>query len=102
MPARAGGRRKVYGRAEHQANRRELLDGRVRCCWPGCSKVADTLDHVPALALHEHEDGTGCCAVRPMCRPHNSRAGALLGAQLRAAKKARARAPARRCAGLDA
>lgn len=89
MPARNQGKRKVYGRAEHQANRRDLLDGRTRCCVPGCHRVADTLDHVPPLTFHEHLDGSGCCLARPMCRACNSRGGAAITNARR--RKARAR-----------
>ena len=29
--------------------------------------VADSADHDPPLALHDHRPGSGCCRLRPAC-----------------------------------
>ena len=61
------------------------------CSVPGCPRPGDTVDHAPALALHDHVEGTGCCELRPMCRPHNSSFGRQVAARRSAARRAAAR-----------
>jgi hypothetical protein len=51
-------------------------------CWQGCGRPATTRDHVPAIALHHHVEGSGCCQVLPACRPCNSRDGQRITAEL--------------------
>jgi hypothetical protein len=79
--------KRVYSSAEHQRNRRELLGPDARC-WR-CGGLATEIDHVPPLAVHEHEAGSGCCSPAPACKPCNARAGAILGNRLRARRRRR-------------
>lgn len=68
-------------------------------CWHGCGRPATTRDHVPALALHVHVEGSGCCELLPACSPCNSRDGQLITAELnrrRAILAAQTKAQAKR------
>lgn len=49
---------------------------------PGCAGTATEADHQPALALHEHVAGSGCCILVPSCGPCARRQGGRLGAAL--------------------
>jgi hypothetical protein len=49
----------------------------------GLPAAGDTVDRAPALALHDHVEGTGCCSLRPMCRAHSSSFGRLVAARRR-------------------
>lgn len=73
-----------YAEAEYRAMRDVLEHGDV-ACWRRCGRRATTPDHVPALADHDHERGSGCCQLRPSCQPCNLRAGAALGNRRRRA-----------------
>jgi hypothetical protein len=79
-----------YGTAYAKARRELLADG-PRCCVPRCRRKATTADHYPALAVHDHVDGSGCCELRPMCLPCNTALGALLGSALAAQRRQRKR-----------
>lgn len=46
--------------------------------------VADSADHHPALALHDHRSGSGCCVLRPACLRCQKVQGKNIAAQLRA------------------
>ena len=46
-----------------------------------CGRPATTVDHRPALALHEHVRGAGCCQLLPACGPHNYGAGRRIAVQ---------------------
>ena len=60
-----------------------------RCSYPRCRALADTVDHHPALDAHEHViNDPDCCTYRPMCKPHNSKLGAMHVNQKRAQRKA--------------
>ena len=80
-----------------RAYRATVVAGRL--CWHGCGRPATTRDHVPALALHHHVEGSGCCEVLPACSPCNSRDGQAITAELnrrRAILAAQTKAQAKR------
>jgi len=95
MPARTR-QRHAYRDPAYVAARRRLGRGDVACAY-GCGRAADSLDHVPALALHHHERDSGCCDIVPCCHTCNARRGVVVKqvlARRRAARKA-ASAPSR-------
>lgn len=49
---------------------------------PTCTGTATEADHQPPLALHEHEEGSGCCVLVPSCGPCARAQGGALGAAL--------------------
>ena len=53
-------------------------------CWRGCGRVATSPDHVPPLDAHDHQAGSGCCALLPACLPCQAAHGARLGNSRRA------------------
>lgn len=65
--------------------KRFVVQGR-RCTW--CGNMATTRDHEPALALHAHVEGSGCCVLVPACRPCNSAHGRLVQEALKQARQA--------------
>lgn len=67
----------AYSKRDYRAARAALRRNPAPCVY--CGKPATTLDHVPALVLHEHEPGTGCCELHPSCAGCNFRHGARLG-----------------------
>jgi hypothetical protein len=66
-----------YGPGYERARRRLLGPG-VVCHL--CGGAASELDHVPALVLHAHVEGSGCCAVFPACGPCQRSQGGRLRA----------------------
>jgi hypothetical protein len=44
---------------------------------------ADSADHFPALSLHAHVEGSGCCILRPACLPCQFEQGRRLGRRAR-------------------
>jgi hypothetical protein len=62
-----------YG-ARHRAERAAVLAASRVCHW--CGGYATTGDHEPAIALHRHIEGSGCCRQVPACVPCNSKRGA--------------------------
>jgi hypothetical protein len=46
---------------------------------PGCTGLATTIDHQPAITEHAHVRGAQCCTLRPACHHCNSSHGATLG-----------------------
>lgn len=68
----------AYGEREYRAARAALeLD--TWWCWHGCGRRAVTPDHVPALAEHHHQAGSGCCQLRPSCMVCQLSTGAAVG-----------------------
>jgi len=65
----------VYRRIRH-----EILASKPICVFPGCTKVADTLDHIRPVSL---EGGNEPSNLRPMCRKHNQDLGRDLGNQMK-------------------
>ena len=51
----------------------------TRCWHDNCTALADTIDHVPAITLHQHRPDTNCCRLLPACRAHNCGDGARIG-----------------------
>lgn len=47
-------------------------------CWRGCGRAATSPDHVPALARHDHQAGSGCCTLVPSCLPCQRTQGARI------------------------
>ncbi len=45
---------------------------------PGCTGTATTLDHQPAISLHHHVRGAGCCQYVPACWHCNTSHGGKL------------------------
>lgn len=68
-------------RAPYRERAYRALSARLRAssvpCWR-CGRRALTVDHVPALALHDHRPGTRCCELRPACAQCNYGTGARL------------------------
>ena len=69
-------RRSPYG-AAHRRRRAALLGPGSVCHL--CGAPATELDHVPALTLHHHVEGTGCCRSVPACAACQRVQGAELG-----------------------
>jgi hypothetical protein len=67
-----------YAEVDYRAARARLERYPVQC-WKACGRPATTIDHVPALARHDHLPGSGCCQLLPACAPCNMGAGARIG-----------------------
>jgi 5-methylcytosine-specific restriction endonuclease McrA len=52
--------------------RAQTLAAKPNCVYPGCTKVADTLDHIIPVSLG---GGNEPANLRPMCRKHNEALG---------------------------
>ena len=65
-----------YGPA-HQRRRAALIRPGVTCHL--CGAPASEVDHVPALVLHRHVEGSGCCRSLPACGPCQRSQGTELG-----------------------
>ena len=62
-----------YGPDYERARARLLaVSGRCHICG---RLSADSADHTPALALHVHVEGSGCCVLRPAHLSCNQRRG---------------------------
>lgn len=83
--------RRTYSSAAYQRERAELLAEGPKCTFPGCRRKATEADHFPALADHDHVPGSGCCQLRPLCKPHNAGLGAHVANRKAQARKAAAR-----------
>jgi hypothetical protein len=72
MPRRGSPYGPVYER-----RRAVLLAGWFPCRLRlgGCTGRATSLDHQPALGLHRHLEGSGCCVLVDCCLACNLRAG---------------------------
>lgn len=68
--------RNPYGWA-HEKRRQAILRPGVVCHL--CGAPASELDHIPALVLHRHVEGSGCCRVLPACGDCQRKQGAELG-----------------------
>jgi hypothetical protein len=56
---------------------------------------ADSADHEPALALHDHRPGSGCCTLRPACLRCQKVQGKNIAAIIRNGDQRRPPAPSR-------
>jgi 5-methylcytosine-specific restriction endonuclease McrA len=87
-----------YGRA-YKKRRLVLLRGGTYCwrCGRPIDETTGTIDHVPALTLHEHVERSGCCDERPACQRCNyGEGGRIGGRRVHAKRRARVNAwPAR-------
>ena len=79
--------RPAYRERSYRAARADLA-AHPRPCR--CGAQATTLDHVPPLALHQHQPGSGCCQLVAACVPCNLGAGAGIAARRRRARRANA------------
>jgi HNH endonuclease len=70
----------MYADPVYRRIRREILASKPICVFPGCTKVADTLDHVRPVGLGGGNDRSN---LRPMCRRHNQDLGRDLGNQMK-------------------
>ena len=62
----------AYADPVYRANRARILAGKPICVYPGCTKVADTVDHVrPVVGGVDNSLGN----LRPVCRKHNEALG---------------------------
>jgi hypothetical protein len=66
-------RRSAYGDREYRARKAQQRRWGSEVC--ACGAPADTLDHQPPLALHDHVRNSGCCELIPACRRCNCRGG---------------------------
>jgi hypothetical protein len=70
--------------AVYRRNRAKILAGKPICVYPGCTKVADTVDHIrPVVGGVDNSLGN----LRPMCRRHNEALGRDLGNQRKRRKR---------------
>src|SRR5678815_5547749 len=76
MPSHKQVSRSAYKEHAYQVERIAMLAEGARCSYPGCRRLADTLDHQPPLDSHEHTPHCEVCITVPMCQPHNSKGGA--------------------------
>lgn len=76
------------GRTNRRSSAYLSFDPTGQWCWHGCGRPATTRDHQPALALHVHVEGSGCCQLLAACAPCNSRDGAAITRELRRASRA--------------
>lgn len=73
-----------YNDPDYRAARAWLTANPGTVCYiDGCTEPATTIDHVPAIAEHDHRRGAGCCRLLPACRYHNCSSGAAIGNRLR-------------------
>jgi 5-methylcytosine-specific restriction endonuclease McrA len=75
------GKGTAYSKGDYRVARAAMLRSGAGCVY--CGRPATTLDHVPALTLHAHEPGTGCCELHPCCSRCNSRGGQRIAARRR-------------------
>lgn len=82
----------------YQRERRALLDQGRRCQLRlACSGVrANSADHDPPLALHDHVKGSNCCRLVPACLDCQRVQGKEVARQLRLAALPHAPVPSRR------
>jgi 5-methylcytosine-specific restriction endonuclease McrA len=71
-----GARDAMYSEQGYRAYRRRILAAKPQCSYPGCPRVADTLDHIVAVSLGGANEPSN---LRPMCRKHNQDLGRDLG-----------------------
>lgn len=72
-----------YADPEYRAARAALTANPLTPCWKRCGRLATTIDHVPAIRLHDHRRGAGCCVLLPACRKCNCGSGGTLGNKIR-------------------
>jgi hypothetical protein len=70
----------MYADPVYRRIRREILASKPICVFPGCTKVADTLDHIRPVGLGGGNDRSN---LRPMCRRHNQDLGRDFGNQMK-------------------
>lgn len=68
----------AYNDPEYRAAKRWLKTHPTECHLrlDGCTGMATTLDHQPALVDHQHQRGAHCCRLVPACHHCNSSDGA--------------------------
>lgn len=82
----------AYGEAAYRQAKRELRL-HEHLCWHGCGRRATSPDHYPALADHDHDPGSECCALLPSCLACQSSSGAAVGNRRRRASMLQRLAP---------
>jgi 5-methylcytosine-specific restriction endonuclease McrA len=70
----------MYASRSYREYRRRILAAKPQCCYPRCTRVADTLDHIVAVSLGGGNERSN---LRPMCRKHNQDLGRDLGNQMK-------------------
>jgi 5-methylcytosine-specific restriction endonuclease McrA len=70
----------MYADRSYRDYRRRVLGAKPPCSYPGCTKVADTLDHIVAVSLGGTNEPSN---LRPMCRKHNQDLGRDLGNRMK-------------------
>jgi hypothetical protein len=73
-----------YTSTSYRRLRREILSKKPPCSYPGCIRVATTLDHILAVSLGGGNEPSN---LRPMCRKHNEALGRDLGNQMKRRKR---------------
>jgi 5-methylcytosine-specific restriction endonuclease McrA len=69
-----------YADPPYRRLRRQILARKPLCAYPGCIRIATTLDHIIAVALGGGNEPSN---LRPMCRKHNQDLGRDLGNQMK-------------------
>jgi 5-methylcytosine-specific restriction endonuclease McrA len=69
-------RDQIYAEPGYRRLRAEILAGKPICVYPGCTAVADTLDHIVPVSRGGSNHPSN---LRPMCRRHNEALGRDLG-----------------------
>lgn len=72
-----------YAEREHRSAVAALKRHPVACA---CGRPATTIGHVPALVMHAHRAGSGCCRKVPQCGPCNYGEGARIANRRRRAR----------------
>jgi hypothetical protein len=69
---------KPYNEAAYRTLKRILRTANLECWRPNCTNLATSPDHDPPLSAHTHVAGSGCCVLRPACKPCQDRQGAAI------------------------
>jgi len=70
----------MYASRSYREYRQRTLAAKPICVYPGCTTIADTLDHIVAVS---QGGGNEPSNLRPMCRKHNQDLGRDLGNQMK-------------------
>jgi len=70
----------MYASRSYREYRQRTLAAKPICVYPGCTKVADTLDHIIPVSLGGGNEPSN---LRPMCRKHNEALGRDHGNQMK-------------------
>jgi hypothetical protein len=85
-----------YGRPYKRERARLLAQG-LHCALGlvcGGRAVADSADHDPPLALHDHRPGSGCCRLQPACLRCQKEQGKLVAQAKRTGQRQARAVPA--------